>query len=775
MYPEDVLGNRKELVPHYNRAGALERVTLDGTLYVEQLAYNAKGQRTFIAYGNGVMTAHAYDAETFRLKRLWSGRYSKPAGTVFTYRPSTPSQPLQDFAYEYDLVGNIWKLHERVPGCGILNTLSGQDALDRDFTYDAIYRLCSANGRESMNIPSPRPWTDEHREGYNSGNHGTPNQDNAPQLTRPYTEEYIYDPAGNLVSLKHGQNGLAWTRHFGVGGFTPQQWGQEWPPHFNNPAGWDNPPSNRLTHVGDDQIGFSQTHFFDVNGNLIQETTSRQFEWDHSDRLKSFRTQAGQSEPSVYAHYLYDAGGQRVKKLVRKQGGQIEVTTYMDGIFEYQRIVHGHTVEQNNILHVMENQSRIALIRVGNPFPDDTTPAVKFHLGDHLGSNNLVIDDSGGFINREEYTPYGETSFGSFARKRYRFSGKERDEESGLNYHGTRYYAPWLGRWTSCDPVGIVDGINLYIFVRDNPIKFADSSGNQSHPAPAAGVTPLSPSPPTHSTNSSTRTVDSNGKITLPEVKIVGQATSAPPTSASSSPTQTDVPELTTNEAETLNVPHLKTQGFRNPYAQTLAAQGKTKHAVIWESGFTCSGCHLRDVPEEDIDLSVFAYQVQIAGYTKLLTTILNAVAATSSMPKDSSITGKKGGTGRTPTPSPPSGNPFADLSTAEVDAAVGDMRSKYYYRTPVSVTEQPGRTSLGDLVPASRWGRPGLQPNDWIMPGNPTRINYVMSFKWDPNPLNMVAPRASGQAFMVPHNSISWPSGWESFKGFFGQRIYTQ
>ena len=36
------------------------------------------------------------------------------------------------------------------------------------------------------------------------------------------------------------------------------------------------------------------------------------------------------------------------------------------------------------------------------------------------------------FINREEYFPYGETSFGSFARKRYRFTGKERDEESGL-------------------------------------------------------------------------------------------------------------------------------------------------------------------------------------------------------------------------------------------------------------------------------------------------------------------------------------------------------
>ena len=47
--------------PHYNRAGALEHVELDDTTYVERIAYNAKGQRTLIAYGNSVMTRYAYD------------------------------------------------------------------------------------------------------------------------------------------------------------------------------------------------------------------------------------------------------------------------------------------------------------------------------------------------------------------------------------------------------------------------------------------------------------------------------------------------------------------------------------------------------------------------------------------------------------------------------------------------------------------------------------------------------------------------------------------
>ena len=39
----------------------------------------------------------------------------------------------------------------------------------------------------------------------------------------------------------------------------------------------------------------------------------------------------------MHAHYLYDAAGQRVKKLVRKQGGQVEVTHYIDGAFEHHR------------------------------------------------------------------------------------------------------------------------------------------------------------------------------------------------------------------------------------------------------------------------------------------------------------------------------------------------------------------------------------------------------------------------------------------------------
>ena len=62
-------------------------------------------------------------------------------------------------------------------------------------------------------------------------------------------------------------------------------------------------------------------------------------------------------------------------------------------------------------------------------------------------------------------------------RKRYRYTGKEKDEETGLYYHGARYYAPWLGMWTAADPAGMVDGACLYAYVRNHPTGLVDPDG----------------------------------------------------------------------------------------------------------------------------------------------------------------------------------------------------------------------------------------------------------------------------------------------------------
>lgn len=273
-YPQAANGERHRLRPTYNRAGAVERVELEGPLdaagtgprqtYVERIAYNAKGQRLLIAYGNGLATRYAYEPATFRLARMRTERYEVATATTPTYR--LRGAPLQDIAYRYDLAGNILGMQEMVPGCGVANNpealsaepaLRGQlaagDALLRRFEYDPLYRLTAATGRECKGIPSPRPWTDTPRCGYGSGNHGTPNQDNAPKLTALYREDYDYDAAGNMLTLRHSQYqagaggwNVQWSRRFGMDGRSPDDWRAEVAQRLT--GDWTEAPSNRLTH-----------------------------------------------------------------------------------------------------------------------------------------------------------------------------------------------------------------------------------------------------------------------------------------------------------------------------------------------------------------------------------------------------------------------------------------------------------------------------------------------------------------------------------------------
>lgn len=517
-YPKAGDEQRWRLMPRYNRAGVLESVALvqllddNGTEgrpqdFVQRIAYNAKGQRTLIAYGSGdgkgMLTRYAYDDATFRLTRMkterWAPDGNSPPGYVFN------GAPLQDMAYRYDLVGNMLGIQDMTPGSGVHDNpdallhggelalrLSAGDALLRAFEYDPLYRLTSATGRESGNIDAGgRPWSDDARNGYNGGDHGLPNQGNAPRLTRLYREQFSYDAAGNMLALHHaswaGRRQAAWTRRFGMGGFTPDGWLEV---AGRLDADWEGQalPSNRLTHVEDPGTGVPSsalpTHEYDANGNMTRELGAKRFEWDHADRMKSFRNQTGNSQPTVYALYLYDAAGMRVKKLVVKGSGQYETTSYPGRAFEHhargQVTANSTESKQNWSLHVVDGQARIAIKRLGDAFDDDGTAEhpVQFHLSDHLGSSSLILSAGAEWINREEYFPYGESSFGAFARKRYRFSGKERDEESGCYYCSARYLHPAIGRWLSVDPTAPnADGLNGYAYVSGRVLIAIDPTG----------------------------------------------------------------------------------------------------------------------------------------------------------------------------------------------------------------------------------------------------------------------------------------------------------
>lgn len=499
-YPECANGEHYRLWPRYHDAGALAGVDIQGPLdaagngprgtYVEQIVHNSKGQRLMIAYGNGVMTRSAYDSSTSRLVRLRSERFTRPAGSSATYEPA--GEVLQDLGYQYDTAGNLIAITNRTPGCGIQNSTLGSDALDCIFTYDALYRLIRATGRECRTAPRVRAWLDEQVCGADTWAPGVVTPFNAPMETQSYWESYEYDPAGNMLALRHGDvGGTRWVRHFGTGGFRPRQWRDRvdaW--RLGATPDWGT-EGNHPTHVGDDDDDLGQTHRFDANGNTVRENTERYYEWDHSDRMKAFRNQTGTSRPTAYALYLYDATGARLKKLVWTNVRNYESTTYVTDGFERHRLVNGTSTIENDELRIMDGETALAMVRVGPALPGDGAGAasVRYFLTDHRASIAVVVGGSSAsasqFINGEEYFPYGQTSLGSYGRKRYRFAGREIDIESSLQYCLRRYLSTALGRWLTPDPVSYRSALTGYSYCRNSPLTLVDPDGLQETTPPA--------------------------------------------------------------------------------------------------------------------------------------------------------------------------------------------------------------------------------------------------------------------------------------------------
>lgn len=449
--PADVSTGRKIVEPTYNRAGAMESISLDSTVYVSRLAYNAKGQKILVTYGNGLMTRFAYDPVNFRLLRQKTEGFSLSS---LTYTPSSGTTKY-DSAYEYDLAGSIVHITDATPSCGVGGSGgSSPDELIRDFEYDALYRLIRATGRASGaygNVSDP--WNESY---------------SVPDLsdtgTTSYIRTYKYDKLGNLLDLYHY---VSISNNFHR--------------YFND---FDSAPtaafasSNLATKIKYGSTTLNYT--FDANGNMVSEGASRSFEWDYGDRMRGFAEGS-----SVQAAYLYDGGGNRVKKIVVDGSGNSVVTVYIDGGFEHLYKLSSAAVisEAHNELHVMDGRSRIAVKRVGTAFSGDSSPAVRYNLEDHLGNSSVTVDSSGSLISREEYFPFGETSFGSYSKKRYRFCGKERDEESGLYYYGARYYAAWSCRFVSVDPLaGKYPFYTPYQYAGNQPINAIDVDGLEPDP-----------------------------------------------------------------------------------------------------------------------------------------------------------------------------------------------------------------------------------------------------------------------------------------------------
>ena len=216
-----------------------------------------------------------------------------------------------------------------------------------------------------------------------------------------------------------------------------------------------------------------------------------QMRWDFHDQLCATSRQVVNEGVPETTYYVYDADGQRVRKVTERQNSaRKNERFYLGGIEVYREFdAAGAVALERETLHVMDDKRRIALIEtktIGKcAAAHSPEPMVRYELANHLGSASVELDTEGGLLSYEEYSPYGNSTFqagcnAEVSLKRYRYTGKERDEENGFTYHGARYYAPWLGRWISCDPAGMVDGTNLYASCRNNPINLVDRQGTDA-------------------------------------------------------------------------------------------------------------------------------------------------------------------------------------------------------------------------------------------------------------------------------------------------------
>ncbi len=419
----------------YDDGGRLNLVEVDSDTIVADIQHNARGQRTFISYGNGVTTTSAYEPLTFRLHTLVS------------------SGGRQSLEYRYDPVGNILGIDNNADDTLYFDNAAVEP--HQSFQYDALYRLTNAWGREK----SARGRADWVEPAFG------PVPDTS-ETMQGYEQRYSYDVAGNITEMRHL-----------LGSTT------DWVRTYTYPT-----TSNRLSTTTEAAGIVSYQH--DVRGNIVfwphlynGSGSPPNVEVDFRDQMRK-----AQLDSSNYAVYHYDHSGQRARKVV-KRGANVEERRYVAGWEVWRKVVSGTLDEERTTLHVMDDERRVAMSETktvaGGSAVGTTVPRVRYQLDNHLGTSVLELDESGGVISYEEYHPYGTCAWWAgdaevVSQRRYRYTGMERDEETGLQVHGVRYYAAWLGRWGSADPIGLGDGGNRFGYVRGNPVNLQDTTGMAS-------------------------------------------------------------------------------------------------------------------------------------------------------------------------------------------------------------------------------------------------------------------------------------------------------
>lgn len=440
----DAGGNKRETI--YEISGQINKQLLRIAGEVQSLmqgrVYLATGQVQEETIANGkIKLCYQYEEKTQQLIEKVVSRLSD-------------NVILQSLRYIYDPVGNILSTDEQTQA--LVHYKNTKTNGDSRYAYDSFYQLIEVYGIESEQVGrvnSKLPHA------ISLGNK------DASRLVS-YQRTYEYDAGGNLFKIGH-QGANPFTQALSI-----------------------DDTSNR--GIAKQKSGPSLQESFDGNGNLLYVNVGQRLTWDHRNQLKETIQVKRTENISDKEIYVYDGQGNRIQKTrIYLAENQIHTdqVRYLPGLElreHWQTDLKGKNNKITEVLQLIQVQVGNVPVKAlhwktGKP-EEVENDQIYYSFSDQIGSNQLELNQAAEVVSIESYYPYGGTSIWATQNqveasyKYRRYSGKERDH-SGLYYYGYRYYLPWLGRWLNPDPLGSVDGLNLFRMARNNPINFYDDEG----------------------------------------------------------------------------------------------------------------------------------------------------------------------------------------------------------------------------------------------------------------------------------------------------------
>lgn len=279
-------------------------------------------------------------------------------------------------------------------------------------------------------------------------------------LAQPFIQTYKYDSLYRLTEAKETSNSnQTWKQTFGYD-------------RFGNRTGFsqiigsvqlvlDNKTFPQIDATTN-RFNSGQGYSYDFSGNVITDADGRQFTFNGDNK----QTQVKDVNNNVVGTYFYDGDGKRVKK----------VTNTETTIFVY---------------------SGGKLVAEYSTQPPPTNPTTNYTATDQLGSPRVITNAVGQVTSRRDFMPFGEELFpdavyrkasdkyGATDSVRQRFTGYQKDTETGLDFAEARYYNNAHGRFTAVDPL-LASGksadpqtFNRYVYVLNNPLVLTDPTGLQ--------------------------------------------------------------------------------------------------------------------------------------------------------------------------------------------------------------------------------------------------------------------------------------------------------